>query len=244
MKPLIAVILHTGMNHNNFFSHVQPVDYTAAVEAAGGIPYLVPFTSRLDLLPEMLAPASGCLFTGGRDICPLRYGEEKKTACDETSNELDAYQFAAFDIVLARNLPMLGICRGLQLINTGLGGSLYQDIFTECCSEYSQVLHHFDKDPQKENLHPIEIEEGSFLSNIFGRTVVTNSYHHQAVRVLGQGLIAAACTGDGVIEALQHNNRPIYAVQWHPERMVGHHLVNMLPLFTLLVEQACHRERG
>ena len=129
----------------------------------------------------------------------------------------------------------MGICRGLQLINVAMGGSLIQDIPDEV-----EDLTVHQKVYQKETAyHPVSAKEGSLFCRLFGKDFITNSYHHQAIGTCAPGLIATVTTEEGIIEAVEHESKPIFAAQWHPERIVGQEqteLPNMLPLFRHFIE--------
>jgi putative glutamine amidotransferase len=233
MKPFIAVICYTDLNRCGNVSHILPIPYTASIEAAGGIPYIVPFTRNVDQLTEILNIAHGVIFSGGIDIDPGQYGEQTKHWCGTTDRQLDEYQLAAFRIVHDSNKPILAICRGAQLVNVALGGTLYQDIF----SELPGPLHrHSGGNYAAGSDHAVSIEPGSRLFQLFGSTTVVNSRHHQAIKTLGKGLQITARADDGIIEAAEHMERPITLVQWHPEMMTSASGETILPLFQSLVE--------
>ena len=239
MKPFIAIICYTDCNLYGTPSHILPIAYTTSIEAAGGIPYIVPFTRHIGQLFDMLQMAQGVLLTGGIDIAPEQYGEKKKDCCGKTNCELDAYQFAAFRIARETNKPVLAICRGAQLVNVALGGTLYQDIF----SELPTPLHyHAGENYQPGVDHTIAIERESKLYRLFGPIITVNSRHHQAIKTPGKDLHITALASDGIIEAAEHREQPITLVQWHPELMMATPDIPMLPLFQALVKQSCHRQ--
>ncbi len=152
----------------------------------------------------------GCLILpGGGDITPAFFGE-KNRGSRNVDTELDILQLQAFDLCVERRLPVLGICKGLQLINIGLGGTLYQDMPTA-------RLHRWESGDQ---YHETLVEKGSWLHGLYGDRALVNSAHHQAIRELGRGLSAVQrCPADGCIEAVSHQEFPILGVQWHPERI-------------------------
>lgn len=235
MKPFIAVICYTDLNRYSNMSHVLPLPYTAAIEAAGGIPYIVPFTRQTELLPEMLCYAQGVIFTGGIDIDPSRYRESRKERCGRTDSELDEYQLAAFHATCEHKKPILAICRGAQLVNVALGGTLYQDIF----SELPGPLHlHTGQDLQPGENHLVTIEPESELHRLFGSSITVNSRHHQAIKIPAESLRITARSSDGIIEGAEHRELPITVIQWHPELMASGPDTSMLPLFTNLVEKS------
>lgn len=172
--------------------------------------------------------ADAILFEGyPNDVNPKLYGEEVDGA-KNISPSLDELELAFFEEFYKRGKPMLGICRGIQIINVALGGSLHQNI----CYEETPFYCHKFMDTQR---HLVKTEPGSALNRLFGEEFMTNTYHHQAVKTLGKGLIATARAEDGCIEAVEHENRPIIAVQWHPELTLSgnkFNLPDMSPLFS------------
>ena len=170
--------------------------------------------------------ADGILFSGApADVNPKRYGEENTHA--NISDELDELELAFFDAFYQQKKPIMGICRGNQLINVALGGSLYQDINLE------SLPFHVHKTPDLQR-HLVKTEEGSALRELFGAEVMVNSYHHQAVKKPGDGMRITAATIDGVPEAIEHESLPILGFQWHPELTLAankFNLPDMSPIF-------------
>lgn len=232
MKPLILI---TTKPKDDDFSvgglRYTPANYCAAVIKAGGIPVL----SALADAEEYAQIADGIIFTGSAcDITPTLYGQENRKAaqCDA---DLDDQELRLFEAFYQKNKPILGICRGHQVINVALGGTLLQDIPDEVPG---LTVH--DKVYKEETVfHPVTAKEGSLFAKFFGTEFMTNSYHHQGVKDCGKGLIPTVVTEDGIIEALEHESKPIFSVQWHPERMIGQEqteLPNMLSLFQHFIE--------
>ena len=148
---------------------------------------------------------------------------------------LDEMELALFDAFYGAGKPIMGICRGLQMINVALGGSLIQDI----PDEVDPLTVHQKVYRKETEYHPVTAQEGSLFFQLFGKEFSTNSYHHQAIKDCATGLIPTVMTEDGIVEAMEHISKPIFAAQWHPERMVGQEqaeLPNMLPLFRHFVE--------
>ena len=206
-------------------------NYCRSIERAGGVPLI---TAGGD--PEAYAAlADGILFTGsGSDISPALYGQENRGSlgCD---SELDEMEMKLFEAFYKAGKPILGVCRVHQLINVALGGTLYQDAPTQ----HPGIGVHRNDDETVNTFHSVTTLPGSVMASLFGPELLTNSYHHQAIQTLAPGLIATAKTSDGIIEAIQHESRPILAVQFHPERMIGDEQTNcpgMLPLFRHFIE--------
>ena len=159
----------------------------------------------------------GLLLPGGWDVNPSRYG--KSPIPQETiDDELDAIQFAVLDAFLKTGKPVLGICRGHQLLNVAFGGTLVQHLPT------AEV--HMSLPGGDDNVHPVRIERPSFLFDLYGSACAVNSTHHQGVEVPGKGLRPVMYSEDGVIEALEHESLPVWSVQFHPERMCFLHKRN------------------
>lgn len=156
----------------------------------------------------------GLLLPGGWDVNPSRYG--KTPVPQETiDDELDEIQFAVLARFLEAGKPVLGICRGHQLLNVAFGGTLIQDL--------PRAEKHRSLPTREDNIHPVRIEEDSFLYRIYGSSCTVNSSHHQGIEIPGKGFRVAARSEDGVIEAIAHESLPLWGVQWHPERMCFAH---------------------
>ena len=176
-------------------------NYVKALTAAGMEP----------VVSDTLAPAAGCaglLLPGGYDSDPALYGQEN-VACRNIDRDRDEKELALLRRFCGARKPVLGICRGCQLMNFALGGDLIQDLPTK--------EHHVDLE-DKDQLHETEVAPDAFLAALYGRHAVVTSAHHQAVGRLGVGLRAVAWAPDGVVEAIAHVSLPLWGVQWHPER--------------------------
>lgn len=178
------------------------INYGPALEKAGMEPVTVHSEEELTLLDALLLP-------GGVDINPSRYGQ-KNTASLGVNDALDALQFAALDMYVWAGKPVLGICRGHQLINVFFGGTLFQDLATADAHR---------RQPEGEQFHPVTMAGGSVLHELYGESFVVNSTHHQGVDIPGKGLAIIAHAEEGVVEGLAHTELPVLSVQWHPERM-------------------------
>ena len=201
MKPIIAI--SCSFDEKQFRMNDT---YTGAVERAGGIPVIVPYIADEDV-PGVLNMVDGLLLSGGMDVDPKHYNDEAHPKTEATTPERDRVEFALFEEACRLNMPIFGICRGIQMINVALGGSLIQDIPDAVGTVHTKVD------------HPVTVEEGNYLYEIAGKSFISNSSHHQSIKVPGKGLTPIAWTEDGIIEAVKHERDDLFGVQWHPERM-------------------------
>lgn len=199
--------------------HRQPAallytSYLDALAQAGVAPVPLTPAHSGDAVASILAVCDGLLLTGGGDVHPARYGARPSPHLGAVSLERDALEWRALDIALTRGMPVLGICRGLQVLNVFLGGTLYQDLESEVPAPHGQSRGWGDA------AHAVTVAEDSLLGRIVAApTLRSNSYHHQAVRTLAPGLRAVAHSEDGLIEAIEAAEPGwVVAVQWHPER--------------------------
>ena len=187
--------------------------YVRALEGAGLVPLAVPTMLAADRAAAALAAVRGLVLTGGEDVAPARYGAAPHPRLGEVDPVRDAAELALIAAARARGLPILAICRGIQILNVALGGMLYQDLD----SERPGPVPHNDETGR----HPIHVEAGSLLERTLGtRAASVNSRHHQAIRDLAPGLTAVAWADDGVIEGAEPTDAKepwMVAVQWHPE---------------------------
>lgn len=231
MKPLILLTGGTGAAANGTPQWAQNKNYADTIVRAGGIPLLA---MNPDIAEEYARIADGLFLTGGKDVEPALYGQKKKFKFVITDPDRDTLEWNLTNTFIAEKKPIFGVCRGIQVLNTYLGGTLWQDIPAELGGDHSKGV-----------CHPIEIRPDSILGGLYGESMIVNSYHHQAIRQLADGLIAAAWSKAGsetIVEAIEHESLPIWAVQWHPERMTGP-ITNpapcddSLPIFEYFVNQ-------
>lgn len=198
--------------------HVLSENYSLAIEKAGGIPLLLPVCHQEENYLELIELVDGVLITGGNDIDPLLFGEVDKGKCGRINPARDSQEIAIVKRIIERtNKPLLCICRGHQVLNVALGGTLYQDLEEGC-----QTIEHMKSNyPMNLPSHHALIDRDSKLFNIFTNDKIgVNSFHHQAVKELGHNLKVTAKSDDGVIEAIEYNDgRFIIGIQWHPEKM-------------------------
>jgi putative glutamine amidotransferase len=195
-------------------------EYVKAVAEAGGVPVIVPPSLSLRAAEPLLDRVDGLLLSGGPDLHPGYYGEEAIPELGTTIPEWDALEMALLRLALKRGMPIFGICRGMQILNVALGGTLYQDVPSQFGAN---VINHWQTTPRCHSTHEVEVLDESYLAKITDRqTVEVNSYHHQGVKDLGGTLAVAARSADGLIEALESRDFSehwLVGVQWHPEGM-------------------------
>lgn len=189
--------------------------YPGGVQAAGGVPVILPFTDDEEVLGQLAEEIDGLLITGGQDVNPALYGAERHPKTDEGSTLLDRMEQILLEKMLEQDKPVLGICRGIQFLNVYFGGTLYQDIEDELKQE-----HHQDH-PYDHFWHLVDIVPGSPLSEILGKKdIEVNSIHHQAVRDVAPSLKIMATTEQGMVEGLYlPGKKYVLGIQWHPEYM-------------------------
>ncbi len=202
-------------------------DYARGVLEAGGLPVHLP----LDADPSMYADhLDGILLSGGADIGPDRYGASPETNDFPPEPDRDQFELSLLEGAIAAELPVLGICRGLQLINVAAGGTLHQHVPAHAGFDH----------PPTHTPHTVSLEANSTLADLYGPSRAVNSLHHQTVDQLGRNLRVTA-TADGTVEGIEHDTLPIVAVQWHPEMMTTR---SRDPIFGWLVQSAeKHRNR-
>ena len=210
--------------------------YYQSVLKAGGIPFIIPPFHETDRLGELLDRLDGIIFSGGGDINPLLLGEEPIKELHSITPERDQQELLLARLAYDRQIPMLGICKGIQIINAALGGTLYQDIHTQM--EGIRIKHSQDQDRRYPS-HQVTISRGSILEKIFGTELAVNSFHHQACKSAAPGLKVTAMSSDGVIEAIESDEfKSIMGVQWHPETYILRNSTEMLPIFEWLISES------
>lgn len=213
MKPVIGIIICKSENGRQFVT--QP--YITAVERSGGIPVLIPCTSEFRSYNTYLTLCKGFLFCGGDDITPMLYGEDPLPGIGDTDMETDIFQLSFMEYVLLTGSPILGICRGMQILNTALGGSIYQDLSLRNLPSLQHIQHTTGR---SDISHRVSFTPGSRLFQLCGASCYTNTYHHQCVHDIGSSLSVTGSSSDGIAEAIESSDHPFaVGVQWHPECM-------------------------
>ncbi|WP_338998228.1 gamma-glutamyl-gamma-aminobutyrate hydrolase family protein [Fusobacterium animalis] len=209
-------------------------DYVDVVIRAGGVPLIIPFSTDKEVIISQAQLIDGLILSGGHDISPYNYGQEPSQKIGETFPERDTYEIILLEESKKRNIPILGICRGFQLINVAAGGTLYQDLSLIP----GNILKHNQVSNPTLKTHKVEIKENSFISSIFGKETMVNSFHHQVINKVANDFIVVAKASDGVVEAIEHKTyKFLVAVQWHPE-MLAVNCEKARELFSKFVEEA------
>ena len=241
-SPLIGIVVKRDpegeISMNNY--DLTQIDYIGAVEKSGGIPISLPVLQNFntEVIKRQIEAVDGIMIQGGFDVSPSLYNEEPKEELGKTDIQTDNYIMEVIKQAINRKIPILGICRGIQILNVYFGGTLYQDL------KYAQLdskTHTQEYNTSCNYKHTISVEKNTYLSKMFpyNDTLYVNSFHHQAINKLGKDLIVEARSEDGIIEAFHKNDESqwIFGVQFHPEQ---HVICNndFLPIFSELVKQA------
>jgi putative glutamine amidotransferase len=240
MRPRIGV---TAWHHDDGQERWEFIrdNYTRSVAAAGGLPLILPIAAEPDLLADLVGTLDGLLLTGGEDVHPSFYGEAVQEKCGTIDESRDRFELGLTRAALVKGLPILAICRGMQVLNVACGGTLYQDLAYRPATapEHTGV-----REDRARRIHPVRILPGTRLREILGAEGAgVTSTHHQVIRDVAPGFRPAALAPDGVLEAIERAEEPLaLAVQWHPERLALTDTAQ-LRLFTALVEAAAHRGR-
>jgi putative glutamine amidotransferase len=214
--------------------------YTHAISKAGGIPVMIPLGLSEDDLAETLSHLDGLLLPGGGDVDPNNYEQEQIVEMWGIDPERDRVEIALAREAMQMDLPLLGICRGVQILNVAMGGSLWGDIRSQYPSDIAHDNYNGDH-PRNYIAHKVCVEPHSKLHAILGIDAQVNSLHHQGVKQVGAGLQVVATAPDGFIEGLEAPDRRFaVGVQWHPENLVGDD-PEMLGLFEAFVNAAAGR---
>lgn len=237
--PLIAVSTSVTVDKYPERAYVNAA-YLNAVQQAGGVPVPLPPQLEPGARAEILKHVSGVLLTGGGDVDPARFGEAAHPTTCEVSGARDELEIDLTQWALARRAPLLAVCRGLQVLNVALGGSLYQDIPSEPGSPLDHSQTGLQGKARNVTVHQVKVREGSRLAAILGALDVdVNSFHHQAIKQLGRGLADVAWAPDSIVEGVELVDPAqfVVGVQWHPEELVAQDRA-AFNLFAALVDRA------
>jgi putative glutamine amidotransferase len=221
MRPLIGITCSRevggawGLYSRGHFMDYTYDDYSRAIHSCGGAPILIPVAQNRDSLGTVLDRSDGLLLSGGPDINPKFYREEPISGLGEIDEALDRMELEATKMAFDRDVPIFAVCRGIQVLNVALGGTLYQDI----ANQVRESINHTQRADKSINTHSIKIERKTLLYDLFKTGKIwVNGKHHQAIKDLAPGLNISARASDGIIEAVEiTENKFTLGVQWHPE---------------------------
>ncbi|MBI4855920.1 MAG: gamma-glutamyl-gamma-aminobutyrate hydrolase family protein [Acetobacterium woodii] len=213
-KPLIGILPLYDSDKQSIWMYPG---YTEGIARAGGIPIILSVLNQDKDIEAIADRLDGYVFSGGQDVDPLQYGEAMLECCNEIYPPRDDLEIKLLEAVMKRDKPVFGVCRGLQLINVALGGTLYQDINKQM--KRDQQIQHFQQNNYEYPVHEVTIEKNSKLYEIVGSDKIrVNSMHHQGINHLSSRLIATASSSDRLVEAIEIPELSFgLAVQWHPE---------------------------
>lgn len=240
MKPLIGITasLDFEQTRDGFLGYLRQYvskDYTEAVIKAGGIPVILPILQDQAAAADMIPRLDGLILSGGADVSPLIFNEEPRIKLSRTQIVRDRSELWILEEATRIGVPILGICRGFQLLNSYFGGNLYQD---QSEGEHLYIKHSFECLPG-DPAHSITTEEGSLMRELIGEQVLVNSHHHQVLDRIADRFKVTAVAPDGAAEAieLKTGDQFILGVQFHPEMMLRDY-PEFLPIFSALMEEA------
>jgi putative glutamine amidotransferase len=240
IKPVIgisgSVIIDAGGMFPGYRRSYVNEDYVDAVVQSGGVPFIIPYTADEEVIRTQMKQVQGLILSGGHDVDPHLYGEELDPKIGEIWPARDHFDMLLLKFAEEMDKPILGVCRGAQIINVAHGGSLYQDITNRSEKTFKHEQGHTPDLPT----HRVHVKEGSLLAQTLGKTnFLTNSFHHQLIKKVASDLKAVAQTEDGVTEGLENEVGNILAVQWHPEMLHRNPDVKFMNnLFKFLIQNA------
>lgn len=216
MKPIVGLTSQSEHQINRKINKVNNT-YIQSVIENGGIPVVIPVLQDIEDINRYIDIIDGIIFTGGEDVSSLYFSEEPIREVSHIDRDRDKMELELFKEAYDRDMPILGICRGVQLINIALGGSLYQDIY----KAVPEAIGHTCGHNIQEGHHTIEVDRDSILYEVYGEEkLLVNSLHHQAVKDLGKNLRVTSRAVDGIIESIESTeDKIIFGVQFHPEAM-------------------------
>lgn len=230
MKPIIGITIDMGEEGKQFIKK----EYVRAIIRAGGLPFLIPSGIEEDAV-QVTDRIDGLLLTGGDDINPLLFDEEPHPGLGKVTPERDTTELVLARLMLACDKPILGICRGLQLLNVAFGGTVYQDIYHQ---HEGPLLQHRQQAPHHHPSHYVQLEKGGILEEIAGcDRILVNSFHHQAVKDVPAPLMVTGVASDQIIEAIESTDHQfVLAVQWHPELLAANGDAVSLRIFEQFIQ--------
>lgn len=224
-RPLIGITPGFDYNENKVYINRG---YFDAISLSGGMPVLIPITEDEGLLREIVEYFDGFLLSGGSDVDAVHWGELNYRYNGEISPYRDKMELFIAREAVGKDKPILGICRGMQVLNIALGGTIYQDIYSQI--KDVELIKHSQSAPKWYPTHKIKVEKGSRVFKAHNNDYINvNSFHHQAVRDVAPGFIITSRSDDGIIESIEHEScKFAVGIQWHPEVMWEKHSLHLM----------------
>lgn len=236
MKKKIVGVSGNRRSWDDFTRDYVNYHYTDSIEMAGGLPLILPITTSEEIVKGYIEIIDALILSGGHDMDPMYYNEELLPEGEMPFRERDTFDMLLIKYALEKEIPILGVCRGMQILNVYFEGSLYQDL------KYNKEirLKHIQESSPGESVHKVAVERDSILADIYEEEVWVNSYHHQLVKEVGDSLKVTGRASDKAVELIEwkDDTRFIVGVQWHPEMMYSSGSDEMGRIFTLLLERA------
>lgn len=237
MRPVIGIPPSIENGDNKHFINY---DNIAAIKAAGGTPFILPYGYEEEIITQVADIIDGLYLTGGNDIDPTTFGEEPHPKLGEINPVRDYYELSLIAKMLEADKPILGVCKGCQMINIALGGDMYQDIHTQ---KETPLLQHSQHAPAEHGSHFVDVYENTLLQSILKKDrIKVNSRHHQANRQPGKEMVHSGIASDGVVEASESTTHTfVLGLQWHPENMAVAGNEDAQKIFTSFID-ACRNK--
>lgn len=228
MRTKIGIIICGLVGNKQYVTDT----YIQAIKSSGGLPLILPLVKSKSVIQDYVSLCDGFLFCGGSDITPLLFGQEPEYGIRETDIGVDLFQIRLMKTALESEKPVLAICRGMQVLNVACGGTIYQDLENV---GFETINHMQTSISRRDISHKVMFTPKTRIYKLLGDFAYTNSFHHQAVDRLGDGLVVSGITGDDIIEAIEMPSHTfVLGVQWHPESMLES-APNMKHLFNTLI---------
>lgn len=233
MQPIIGIVPSIDEKNEQYFTNIANV---RAIKQAGGLPIVLPYTETAEMIKKYATMIDGLYLAGGNDIDPNYYDEVPHPKLGEVNPTRDAFEWEMLKHICHDNKPVLGVCKGMQMINVFFSGSLYQDMTSQITET---LIQHDQKSPLKHPIHVVElIKETKLYQMIQQDTIKVNSHHHQAIRHVGDGLIVSGQTSDGIVEAIESIRHSfVVGIQWHPEELLKTNEPTAIKIYEMFISQ-------